>query len=151
MNDLDVRLVRYFVAAAEELNFGRAAQRLFISQQTLSSQIARLETDLGVILFDRSNRQVRLTRAGQQFLDDSRLLLNQAHRSMSALRGASERVRTASINDRIDTLPLILEACRTLESELEVECILAPVSEQVRLVRSGDLDVALGRAYRPAA
>ncbi|MBV9170096.1 MAG: LysR family transcriptional regulator, partial [Chloroflexi bacterium] len=150
VNDLDLRLVRYFVALAEELNFGRAAERLFISQQTLSAQIAKLETDLGVVLFDRSSRQVRLTQPGKQFLDDSRRLLEQADRSISNVRGANERIRTASINDHIDTVRLILEACRALQPELHVESILAPVSEQVRLVRSGDLDVALGRAYRLA-
>ncbi len=148
MTDLDLRLVRYFVAAAEELHFGRAAQRLFISQQTLSAQIAKLENDLGVVFFIRSGRQVQLTRAGQQFLDEGRSLLEQAERSISLVQGAGETVRLASINDQIDTVSRILQACRRRVPELQLECILAPVSEQVRLVRSGELDLALGRAFR---
>src|SRR6516225_6525900 len=148
MEDLDLRLVRYFVALADELHFGRAAARLFISQQTLSSQIAKLESDLGVTLLDRTGRQARLTPAGQRFVQESRALLAQARRSVDEVRAAQQVVRAASINDHIDTVPRSLETCRRLFPDLRVEMILAPVPEQVRMVQSGELDVAIGRAYR---
>src|SRR4051794_10528758 len=68
MVDLDTRLLRAFVTVADELNFTRAAARLFIAQQALSSQIHQLETRLGVKLFERTTRRVSLTDAGEQLL-----------------------------------------------------------------------------------
>lgn len=72
---VDIRQMRYFVALAETLHFGRAAERLHLSQPPLSRQIAALEKDLGVRLLERHSRQARLTPAGQRFLEDSRAVL----------------------------------------------------------------------------
>src|SRR4029453_7831671 len=66
--ELDVRLLRYFVAVAEELHFTRAANRLFVAQQALSRDIQRLEERVGVPLLERTTRRVTLTPAGQQLL-----------------------------------------------------------------------------------
>ena len=77
---IELRQIRYFVTLADELNFRKAAAQLFITQPSLSHQIALLETTLGVRLFDRDRRQVRLTEAGNALLDDARCLLAEADR-----------------------------------------------------------------------
>jgi DNA-binding transcriptional LysR family regulator len=72
---LDLRRLRYFVAVAEDLHFGRAAARLYITQPVLSRQIRLLEQELGAQLLERSSRDVKLTAAGEQLLEDGRMLL----------------------------------------------------------------------------
>lgn len=73
--NIELRHLRYFVAVAEELHFGRAAARLNISQPPLSQQIQTLEQQIGARLLARTNRSVALTAAGKQFLADSRQIL----------------------------------------------------------------------------
>ncbi len=72
---IDIRQMRYFVVLAETLHFGRAAERLHLSQPPLSRQIAALEKELGVRLLERDSRHAALTRAGQRFLEDARAVL----------------------------------------------------------------------------
>src|ERR1700757_4929873 len=86
--DLEPRLLRYFLAVAQELHFGRAAARLYISQPSLSNQIRNLERVLGTDLFVRNSRQVALTPAG-------RALLEEAPLALSGLERAAERARLA--------------------------------------------------------
>ncbi|MED5654542.1 LysR family transcriptional regulator, partial [Enterobacter hormaechei] len=74
--NIELRHLRYFVAVAEELHFGRAAARLNISQPPLSQQIQILEQQVGARLLARTNRSVSLTAAGKQFLADSRQILS---------------------------------------------------------------------------
>jgi DNA-binding transcriptional LysR family regulator len=88
----DLRDLRYFVAAAEELHFTRAAQRLYITQQVLSSTIGQLEDRLGTLLFERTTRSVRLTPAGEAMLPDARLALLAAARAAAAARDVGQEV-----------------------------------------------------------
>ena len=75
---MDLKQLRYFVAVAEELHFGRAAARLFISQPALSFDIKKLESQLDIQLLNRNNKSVSLTNAGQVLLDEARYLLLRA-------------------------------------------------------------------------
>lgn len=86
--DVQLRLVRYFVVVAEELHFGRAAARLYISQPHLSQQIKRLEAELGVVLLVRTSRTVCLTPAGDVLLVRGRRLLAEGTQTLEAVRRA---------------------------------------------------------------
>lgn len=84
--DLDLRLVRAFVAVADQASFSRAADSLFVSQPALSQQVRQLERVLGVQLFERTSRRVELTAAGALFIGDARHLLDEADRTVMWLR-----------------------------------------------------------------
>jgi DNA-binding transcriptional LysR family regulator len=93
--DADLRLLRYFLAVAEELHFTRAAARLHMRQQPLSAAIRRLEADLGVQLFDRTTRHVELTEAGHALLEPARIALRAADDAVAAARAAGRGVAGA--------------------------------------------------------
>src|SRR5437762_12238001 len=90
---MELRHLRYLVAVAEELNFGRAAIRLRISQPPVSQQIRQLEEELGVRLFDRTKRHVKLTEAGKRILVDAQQILSQVDHFVTV----GSRVREGAI------------------------------------------------------
>ena len=112
---MELRQLKYFVAVAEELHFRRAAERLYVAQPAVSEQIRKLEAELGVRLFDRTNRRVAITEAGAALLEEGRRVLAQADAAQLAARNARER---AGARLRIGYLPDSLPASvpRALQS-----------------------------------
>src|ERR1700690_2353913 len=110
---MELRHLRYFVAVAEELHFGRAAARLRIAQPPLSQQIRSLEQELGVALFTRTTRRVELTPAGRALLPEARQALEQAARAaltaQRASRGEIGRLAIGFVPSAdLDLLPRVL-------------------------------------------
>lgn len=138
---MELRQLRYFVAVAEELNFGRAAGRLLIAGPSLSQQIKALERDLGVRLFDRDRRSVGLTPAGAALLPRVRALLDNADdlRRQAARLAGSEAVRLGYVN----WLPADLTARTSTVAQVHVDTWVAPSHTQADRVAGGSLDLAV--------
>jgi DNA-binding transcriptional LysR family regulator len=146
---MELRTLRYFVAVAEELHFGRAATRLHMTQPPLSRAIRRLETELGAVLLHRSAAGVTLSPAGAVLLDEARLLLDQADRipvRVAAAAGAA--VLTVGIlGDSSDRGALRLAAAfRARHPGVDVRVRDADLTDPTCGLRSGLVDVALTRA-----
>lgn len=141
MTGVELRQLRYFVAVAEELNFGRAARRLLIAGPSLSQQIKSLERDLGVRLFDRDRRSVSLTQAGASLLPHARALLDRADdlRQHARRLSGSETVRIGYVN----WLPADLTARTSSVARIDIDAWIAPSHTQAARVADGSLDLAV--------
>src|SRR5690242_15386734 len=141
MTEVELRQLRYFLAVAEELNFGRAAGRLLIAGPSLSQQIKALERDLGVRLFDRDRRSVALTPAGTALLPRARALLDSADdlRHHAARIAGSEPVRIGYVS----RLPADLTARTSAVARVHVDAWVAPSHTQAARVADGSLDLAV--------
>ncbi len=134
---------------AEELHFGRAAEREHIVQSALSQQLQRLERELGVRLLERSTHHVQLTRAGVAFLAEARRVLAQAERAVTAARradGEAAALWVGIVDASYDSMPQILRQVQQHYPNLEIHQIEAGVPEQFKLLVEGRLDIGLGRA-----
>jgi DNA-binding transcriptional LysR family regulator len=143
--DFDLRLVRYFVIVADELHFGRAAAKLYISQPALSKQIRKLEETVGEQLLVRDSRHVTLTPRGQRFLDDARQLLTIAVRmshpqdvNVVRLAHIFELATSREVADAFTTVnPLVEVVERSMDSIRQLDALL-----------NDQLDVAILRVTR---
>ena len=147
-----LRLLHYFVAVAETEHVGRAAERLHVSQSPLSRQIHQLEELLGVELFAREGRRIRLTDAGRALLAPARDLLGRADAFVRDARAATRegpgRISVGFVGTALATgvLPSALRALRARHVGVEIALRHATSEVQLALVRAGELDVALVHA-----
>jgi len=140
--DLDLRVVRYFVAVAEELHFGRAAARLYVSQPALSKQIHKLEDQLGTPLFVRNSRHVELTARGESFLVDARELLRLADRMQHEPDGS--RLRIAHIFE-LSTSREVADAYMRARPNVQLVQHAMDSVAQLQALLDNRLDVAIIR------
>jgi DNA-binding transcriptional LysR family regulator len=153
---VELRHLRYFIAVAEELNFSRAAQRLHMAQPPLSAAIRQLERDLGVDLFVRTTREVKLTDAGHAFLAGARRTLADAERAAEdaqrAAAGELGQLRIAySWSTRFETLPALGRAFRASHPSVELMAQEMWNARMPPAFATGSIDIALSLCPEIAA
>ncbi|MEV5850071.1 LysR substrate-binding domain-containing protein [Streptomyces sp. NPDC051985] len=144
--DLDLRKVRYFVAVAELLHFGRAAERLHIAQPVLSRQIRALEKDLGADLFVRDSHGVTLTEGGHQLLDDARQLLAVADGTRRRVVQAARGRRRLVVGFRAGVVVTrALRAFSATHPDVQASARRVEWDDQEQLLLDGTVDIAYVR------
>ncbi len=145
---IEFRQLRQFVVLAEELNFGRAAIRLHMSQPPLSVAMRNLETQVGAMLFDRSRHHVRLTPAGQVFHKDAQRLLQQAQaateRARRAAQGLEGSLRLSFVpSAALDVLPAIFKRFQHDYPTVQLRLTAETTARQLEDLRKGEVELAL--------
>jgi len=145
---LNLRDLKYLVAVAEHRHFGRAADACFVSQPTLSTQLKKLEQELGVTLIERSNRQVMLTPVGARIVDQAQLVLREVNQLVHMAEEASDPLGGDFRLGVIPTvapylLPKILRPIAKTLPNLRVQLTEGQTAVITRLLRNGDLDAVI--------
>ncbi|MDR3709643.1 MAG: LysR family transcriptional regulator [Capsulimonadaceae bacterium] len=148
---IDLRHMRYFVAVAEELHFGRAAEKLYIAQPPLSHQIKQLEQQIGVKLLERNRRRVRLTEAGAVFLEQARRTLAQAEFAVQAAHNAatgepdSIEIGFVSSATYHDVIPAIIRVFRERHPRVVMALHELTSAQQAQALLDGSLHIGFVR------
>jgi DNA-binding transcriptional LysR family regulator len=143
---MELRHLRYFVAVGDEQHYGRAAKQLHVAQPALSRQIQDLEEEIGLKLFDRLPRGVKISTAGKSFLEDARRILQQVNEAtVRAKRAAAGQTGTLRVGfvESISWHGVVPDSFRQFrERQPEAELQLRPLSslQQIEGIRSGQLD-----------
>jgi DNA-binding transcriptional LysR family regulator len=145
---VELRHLRYFVAVAEELNFGRAARRLHMTQPPLSLQVRQLEEELGCTLLNRTKRSVELTEIGAIFLEQARRIVADADAALRLVRRVQrgevgELVIGFSADVSYESLPQILLRYRAQFPDVSLQLHEMPTSQQVIALRGGQIDLGM--------
>lgn len=147
---MELRQLRFFARVAETLHFGRAAEKEYVTQSVISTQIASLETELGFRLFDRTSHRVRLTPAGTAFLEDVERTLGALGQAVSQARniamGPQRRLRIGVFGEGAGPLThLILSAFRAESPSIDIQLVELTMVNQLDALTSGEVDIALLR------
>lgn len=146
---MDLRHLKYFVAVADEQNFTRAAEKLHISQPPLSRQIQDLEAELGLPLFERGSRPLRLTEAGRFFYGHATRLLEQAAQAVRTTRRIAQVERRLVIgfvaSSMYGALPQLVRLFRAARPQTELALLEMSTVEQMEALKTGRIDVGYGR------
>jgi DNA-binding transcriptional LysR family regulator len=147
---MELRHLRYFVTVAEELHFGRAAQRLQIAQPPLSQQIRQLEEELGVQLFHRTKRSVQLTEAGQLFLEEACQILTRAEQAIQIVqradRGETGRLTLSFVGSATySVLPVVLKVFRRRFPEVLLSLHEMTTTQQVQALHEDRIHLGFVR------
>lgn len=154
--EIELRHLRYFTAVAEELHFGRAAQRLHLAQPPLSQQIRKLEQIVGYPLFTRTSRSVKLTGAGEVFLERARRTLRNVQEDLeearSMGRGEAGFLRVGFIgSSMLTSLPAMLGEYRREYPSVQLQLHEAHTAQVMQSVASGQWDIGILRDGGPHA
>lgn len=147
---MELRHLRYFITVAEELNFSKAALKLYTAQPSLSQQIKDLEEDVGVKLLHRTKRKVELTEEGAVFLEQARLTLAQADKAIAMARQVSKakqqllRIGFVPVAE-MKVFPYVLPNLRVQNPDLKIELLSLNNAEQMRSLKKGELDISFTR------
>ncbi|MEV4164105.1 LysR family transcriptional regulator [Nonomuraea dietziae] len=145
--EADIEGLRAFFVTAEELHFGRAGARLFISQQALSKRIRRLEEALGVPLFERTTRAVELTEAGRRLLPHAHEAVSAFDRAVQAARSADEPLRVDVYDERFTPLRMVRQVSER-DSRVQIELSMRQgLSVALPALRRQEIDAAFGRVH----
>jgi DNA-binding transcriptional LysR family regulator len=153
---VELRHLRYFVAVAEELHFRKAAERLHVAQPAVSEQVRKLEQELGVKLFDRSQRSVALTIAGAALLEEARRVLRQAEVAQQAARTAgaqaTTRLRIGCLADSLPaSVPRALRHLAVAAPRVQVDVTTGPSLRLIEEVRARRLDAVVTSLPAPTS
>jgi DNA-binding transcriptional LysR family regulator len=148
--NLEIRQMRYVIAVAEELHFGRAAERLMIAQPPLSQQIKKVERQIGTELFHRTKRRVELTEAGRIFVEEARRTILHAELTLRATqraaRGEIGRLNIGYAGSAAHSiLPRVMGRFRGRYPDVEIQLREMTTSEQLASLRSRQIDVGFVR------
>ncbi len=151
---MELRHLRYFVAVAAELNFTKAAEKLFVAQPALSTQIADLERELGVRLFLRNTRMVQLTAAGRAFLEDARSLLaaaeNARERALRVARGEAGKLSIGFFAaPTMFFLPELIRSYRLTHPKVTIRMHELTPDKQLTAFAREELDLGFTRVLPP--
>ncbi|MEU5883354.1 LysR family transcriptional regulator [Spirillospora sp. NPDC047279] len=145
--DVDLHGLRAFVATAEEMHFGRAAERLYLSQQALSKRVRRLEEALGQPLFERTTRRVELTPAGRRLLPRAREALAAVDAAVDAVRERGGRLRVDVFDERFSPLG-VLRGLLDRDPGLRIEPSMRQgLANALPAVQSREIDAAFGQVH----